>query len=671
MFFYYFLLFILSISLIYSTGHIALSCFSCESSKRYFFPFFKLFTGLLVVVFMYSFLKTGGKTINSGFVLIAILFYINSPHKIDLLKYRERLKIKKNDIITLLSILLFSSFIFIWKYYCLFNEGQEFPIVINADSIFHSNIAIFLNSSGIESLNTNYYYPPNGTHPYHYFESWSIAFFSFLLHLNYWVTEELIVYPIYALLIITGIWALIEKFTPLTIINKIFSVSVLFFSSYFFEHLIEISSLFNLKETYSFNFNALDEYWCLKLAVAYIFSIACLLLLIDKKTILAIIILLGLPLATISLAPGILGACSIFLFCCFLLYKKTAYKKTFISVFMPVVIFCFITLFYLITGSTTEYITTPSPDILLNELTSFVSIKSKVVLFIYRILQLIIFYSPVWIIFMLSFFTSKGIWSKHFEKLKGTLVFTIILILFSLVVWLLLQYSFGSKAYFFYASLPFINILSVLFLIFSKDFTQSSIVKWSIFIFIFFTMTLFSLRSYSSYKENKTILWNRYSSKFIKEVYDLSKNIKNTKGGRMEGKKYFNNPVFIDNVDHFGPFLSGFNKTNNGSFILTSLSSIEIDSKQLNNTLNKNYVLKSPLYLFKNNQIERAQYKNNETTRIEFIKKYKFEYLIVNKDVVLDNSIKSIIKKQLKDSKSGISFVLLDLRKLNQNQIIH
>ena len=669
MFFYYLLIFILSISLIYVIGHFILSFFYTESNEKYHVSFFKLFIGLVASITIYSIFKTGGKTINTGFILIGVLFYLVSKQKIDLLKFKERFRIKKEEIVPLLTILLFSSTIFIWKYYCLFNNGQDYPIVINADSIFHTNIAAYLNSTGLESLNTNYYYPPNGTNPYHYFESWSIAFFAFLFQLNYWITEELIVYPVYALVIISGIWALIEKFTPLTTINKLFSMSVLFFSGFYFEGLTDVSRVFNLKETYTYNFNALDECWNLKLSVAYIFSIAGLLLLVDRKNIMAIILLLGLPLVAISVAPGVLGATSLFILGIFILNRKTEYKISFINVFIPFLIFSYIIFFYAITGATTEYISTPTKAEFINEFNSFLAVKKKIAMYFFRILQIIIFYSPVWIIVLLSIISSKEKWKNHVKKIQYPLLFTVLIILFSLLIWLLLYFGCGSKAYFFYASLPFLNILSVLLLIVSLDNAQSTILKWIIRIFILFSILLFSFRTYDSYQENKQRHWNKYSLKYINDVYLLTKQLKNNIGGRLDGKDYFDNPLFIDNVDHIGSFLSGFKKTNKEFFRVTSLSSIEADKTQLKNTLNKNYVLKSPLYLYKKELKKQNKFISNEMTRFDFIKKHQIEFLVLNINIVLDEDIESIVKKRLVDPISGTSFILLDMHKLNKSQI--
>ena len=188
--------------------------------------FYKLFIGVLSIVSFYSLTKTSGKTINIGLILIGITYVILTKQKIDLNSYKQKCKLTKNELLPLLSLFTLSLLIFIWKYYCLFNNGQDYPIVINSDSIFHSNIAVFLDKTGIESSNTNYFYPPDGTHPYHYFEGWTISLFASLFKLNHWITEELLVYPLFALITISGMWALIEKFTSLNTITKIISISI-------------------------------------------------------------------------------------------------------------------------------------------------------------------------------------------------------------------------------------------------------------------------------------------------------------------------------------------------------------------------------------------------------------------------------------------------------------
>lgn len=644
-----------------------ISLFPIQTSNKYTILFYKLLLGLVVTITLYSFIKTNGVTINSGFIFFGGLLLFLNRSKIDLTHYFERVKNYKPDIPLLASVFIFASLIFFWKYYCLFHNGQDFPIVINSDSIFHSNISIFLNSTGVESLNANFLYPPDGTHPYHYFEGWTIAFFSFLFNSNYWIIEESIVYPIFAAIVLTGTWALSENFIKLNFFTKLGGLITVFFSGFYFAELSEAWRILNVKETYTYAYNAIDEFWGLKLVVAYIFVIASFLLFIERKILTGIIVISMLPIVSITLAPGILASVSVFIVSMILFRKKLKidYSISIYSLLIPFSVFVFIAFFYAFSGSSTEFITIPSSSNIITEVNSIAAIKNKITLFSFRIIQLLLLYSPVWIIMIISIFTSdKNTWREHFKKLASPMFLLGFVVIISLTISLLVSFAFGSKAYYFYTSLPFINILSVLLLIIAQHTIHFKILKWSVRIIIISFMIFFMNRTRTIYSQNKSKLWDQYSEDYIQEVYNLSLGIKNKIGGRIEGPMFFNYPIIIDNIDFLSPYTSGFNKKSNDSFILTSLSVIDITQKQLDNMLNKNYILTAPMYIFTKQLKKSNQFSSNENARLLFIKKNKIEYLLLNKDVTLDESIKPLVKKQIKDPKSGITFILIDPSKI-------
>src|SRR5690606_15576929 len=86
--------------------------------------------------------------------------------------------------------------LFLVNYFRYFHEGYDVPVVINWDALSDVSRAIYMNFSGIESSDTNFIYPPNGTQPYHYFEAWSVAALSFPFGSNFWVTQNLIFQPL-------------------------------------------------------------------------------------------------------------------------------------------------------------------------------------------------------------------------------------------------------------------------------------------------------------------------------------------------------------------------------------------------------------------------------------------------------------------------------------------
>jgi hypothetical protein len=329
----------------------------------------------------------------------------------------------------------------------------------------------------------------------------------------------------------------------------------------------------------------------------------------------------------------------------------------------------YIALFYKFSSATTEYISIPSSSNIITEFNSITVLKSKIVLFFVRILQLIILYAPAWILLLLSFITSqKGTWNNHFSKLKFCLLYLPFIVFSSLTIWLILSFSFGSKAFYFYAALPFINILSVLIIAISYNFMQKTYLKWVSGIVILSMIVFFLYRTNSIYSYDKKKLWSIYSKEYLEEVYVQSKNIQGKFGGKIEGVSFFNSGIYNDNIDKLGYFLSGFNRTADKSSILTSLSSIDVTKEQLDRTINKGYVLTTPLYLFTNDLKKNKHFTSNENARLQFIKKYKIEYLFINKGIQIDSCLLPFISKQIKDPKSGISFILLDPKKLLKNE---
>lgn len=666
MIFYYFTLFFISLLFLFLLGHAILSFFPANSEKPYLTSFFKLFVGLFASITFYSILKTGGITINIGLVVLGILFYFQSKEKLDFTQFKHRIKLNKKDFIPFFYIVCFSSVYFFWKYYCLFNHGEEYPIVINSDSIYHSNLSIFLNEFGIESLNTNYYYPPDGTYPYHYFEGWTIAFFSFILNLNHWITEELIVYPFLAAIVVSGTWALFEKLGILTFENKVLGLITVFFSGFYIIEVVDGMALFDYLDNYTYGYNAIDEYWGLKLIIAYIISIAGLLLLIEKKIILSILLFLFLPIVSITLAPGILGATFSLLFIVIVFDKKFKFNLNLpkYSLLFPVVIFLLIALFYLITGSKIAFITPPSKENIINEFSSIISIKDKIKLFGIGLVQILFLYSPVFITLVLSYFIgNKIILKEQLKKIKITLLLSFLVITISLIVWLILYSAFVSKGYYFYPSLPFINILSVIIIAISVSALKSNYIVWGVRIGLVFAFYFFIQRTNEIYTNNKITLWDKYSKEYIAQVYKECSKIKNKMGGKVEGTSFFDKGVYNDNIDKLGNYVSGFYPKADSAFVPTSLSAIDVTPKQLEKIVNKNYILQTPIYLFSNKLKQSNKELTNDQIRFYFIKKHKIEYLFLNKGIELAENLRPYLKKQIKDKKSGVTFILLDVTK--------
>ncbi len=103
-----------------------------------------------------------------------------------------------------------------------------------ADNPWITDLAMYLNEFGIETLNWNFI-STNGiaNSPYHYFEAWIVAFIARFLNENYWMAIQLITIPLLQGIVVIGTWAVFEKFI-LNFKVKIFSFLIVFVSAFYF-----------------------------------------------------------------------------------------------------------------------------------------------------------------------------------------------------------------------------------------------------------------------------------------------------------------------------------------------------------------------------------------------------------------------------------------------------
>ena len=128
--------------------------------------------GMIAAVSIYAMMMTFGKTILSGLILLLIVFLFfrkrNEPIKTNT---SFKFSWKKLGFILLPLIVFFR-----WKISYVLGVDFTVPNVINADDLCHVQRAMYFNQFGIETADLNYLQIPNGVQPFHYFESWQIAF---------------------------------------------------------------------------------------------------------------------------------------------------------------------------------------------------------------------------------------------------------------------------------------------------------------------------------------------------------------------------------------------------------------------------------------------------------------------------------------------------------------
>jgi hypothetical protein len=75
---------------------------------------------------------------------------------------------------------------------------------------------------------------------------------------------------------------------------------------------------------------------------------------------------------------------------------------------------------------------------------------------------------------------------------------------------------------------------------------------------------------------------------------------------------------------------------------------------------NKQQIAQSPINKFINDQKQNNKFINTNASIIDFIKEYKIQYLVVEKDATISDSICPYIQKTIEDNFSKERFVVLN-----------
>lgn len=542
-----------------------------------------------------------------------------------------------------------TSVIYFWKYFHVFGVDFNLPTVINLDDLCQANRAMYLNNFGIETTNINYLNPINGIEPFHYMEAWIIAFCQFFSSLNYWLVTQLIVYPILSGIIICGVWSVIERFTEN---KKIYFLAFLapILSGFFFHPIKEISFF---EFTQQFGQNALDEHWGLKLSIVYILILSFINLKISKLDKISFYLLFLLPIFSITLAPGVLTS----LFVLLLINKIfkidiIGFKTTYLDIFLPLFVGMGIIVSYKIFQPDQVHVGLPNNyNDILNEFNSLSAIKTKIIVAVEKIIQLCVLYFPfLFLMFAaIKILMSRG--KNHNNELLFVFIMLLTIVLCSFPFMHIFRFIFGSSEFFYYPSIPILNLLSLISIIYLLVNLESLVLKRLIISFSFISFIIFALRS-----ESRFILHSRkhgsikYSSEYLENVKSEVDKMNNILGAKIESP---NEMYFSDSFDGIGYYIMGLT---NRPYSLVSVSRtpyIEYTDKSI-----EKFSKLSDFYQYLESK-PLANGGNIEENQISFIKENNIKFIIVCGTCDIPESLKKITKKEYSDYKTKEKFLLL------------
>lgn len=295
------------------------------------------FTGLLIIVFVYSVIMSGGVTVNL-LLLIPFAFYILfSRHP------SSEVAEPKLDIKGLLKSSMVFGLVFIVM--TILSIAFDYSDSINNDMLFYSNIGRSLGVDGSE--NVFHFYNTvlpqdfqNGTYPYHYFEFWFLSFVNLLV--SKYPASILLKYVIYVFFktwIVIGIKTLLQE----TGIRSMFLLPVIILATF-----LPVEYLLLKMES---SWTIYMSIWSRPNFLTYLFVFLISLLLLFKKNLnLAITTLLILPIVSTSTAPA-LFPCVFILIIGLKIFKRINIREMWLLLLGTFGVAFSILIFYKLTGA--------------------------------------------------------------------------------------------------------------------------------------------------------------------------------------------------------------------------------------------------------------------------------------------------------------------------------
>jgi hypothetical protein len=630
----YFLYFLAGVLIFYLTGHFLCSILSITIDKLFVRVFSKSLIGLVFIILIYSLIRSGGITINLVIIPLILFIFLSGDYKFHLAPVRDVSSIAEDKKALLPSILLLSA-LFAYQYWLIISTKTGYPAILNSDDLFNSHAAMYMNYSGRETLNWNYIQPANNEgSPYHYFLCWIISFLSTLFRQNTYLTNELSVNPLFYFLTIIGLWAFAEKYSVSAFI-KIFCVFILFMCGLHLS-IMDKHPLFNWSYFY-FNIFEPDA----KLSIHYVVIIASLLLLQNSRYAIALLVFLLLPIFSIVLAPSVFIVATILIFLNALVIGKSNIK----AVVYPVIIAACILLFYKIFNKA-QMLGIPTLSLRTRAFFPFAFktfiYKSAVALLVYCPYLLAIFYSFIYIN------------PSNRKIVRLALCFIVLCFITSFSIWMVLFNYYGAIEFHYYFITPIMHVLLFILLLYSYLHLQTKSHQIIFLVLAMPALILSAMHSIANNNTSKNIYQNKYSAVYLNAVKEEVKN---------------ENPLFVVSTHHDG--ISAYSGNPFTPSIATYLSTITNYSSlmrlytikdSLHKDVDRNRQTMSefnPFSMFVAEQKKNDSYKNQEQSRVDFVRANHLKYLIVAPYLAPDSALAPYITKQITDSISGESFVEL------------
>lgn len=616
----------------------------------YFFPyihnngyaqkFLFLTTGLIISIFIYSIVLTSGKTINSiGLILIIIyLIWKRRPY--------FSFNISKIYLKEIKFILLLSAFAFIVmliQFYRTDFFNEEKIRLGWIDYKFYSDIAYYLTKGFPESttnwtsyFNSTLIETSNKPNPYHYFELWMHSLVLLLSKSKGVIAFMFFTIPLICTLVFASFLGLI------TVFNKKRLPFILTFFFAFTGTFFVTALPFKTGGLYD------NPFFYPRVLMFYISIISFIILLKNGYKEAAILIFVLLPIYNILYAPTVLT--SVFLLSLLYYFQDKDLSSFKFGATLSIISVVLIILFYMFLFKT------KASSYLVSESIQFATVNT----FIYSFFRLYIF--RLWFfalpltIFIIANYIAIKPMGNFVSIIHNKKIFTIASLFFVAIFFLSIITHLERGTIGSIVLNPLFSTLSIIAII--KCYENINQLKYALTGVLLIVQFSYSLiYSISLLPSNITYSGEYYSRDFIIKSRGIILQIDNKIGGQIQNTQLHKENVFF-NSPHMPRHASFFDCTRNG-FVQTSLSTPkDLDSVRYKEI--HGYIANAPFYKFTQSLKQNGLFTSLEEAQIEFIKKHKIEYLIIEPGADITKSLGQIIQKRIIDNESGHTFALIN-----------
>ena len=615
--------------------------------------FFSLFFGIILLSTAFAIVKTGGKTIMFGFLLLA-LFYFFEKRKNPIPAIQTP---QNTNRFVLIGLLFGAIFVFTWSFLTL-GQFDDFPYHIPngvgmAENDYLINVfrSYYLGLTGEE----NYYHIFNtldeayhGPKPYHYLEMWTTAALTSIFGGLTAAHFVLVTTPLYHLAAFLGIMALWEKHQVIKWYHLVLGASFLFLAGLHF-------SFYNDFKVLNFSLPIFTHR--VKMVVYYPFMFAFLLQFDKKKWEQSILLLIGLMIATVVVAPALLGGVFIFLAYQFFIRKNrnTALK----TAGYVISITAFIFLFYKFTetgqfnirtnagaNSLVPNLLTMLTDAPIHKITTLLTLLGKEA----------ILYLPLLGLVFILFLANKKVFANNLTLM----VLVTGIVISGAGAYTLFEGDKDATQLFYNSSNALLNCLLIWVVIrlLSKPLKNATSARVSLKYFGIgcLLLLIFSKQIPFAVKRNiypaRTI--KAYSDEYLQQIktYILADN-KTSIGAAIKGGKDYNSAFSKQTAAYTLGYYLAFME--NGAVAL-NISDFDIPKLNWGDKLDRASNL---FYRFVEEQKKAETFVSIGLSQVAFIEKYDLDFVVISKNGTLRKEVEDRVEKTIIDKISGERFLVL------------